>query len=118
MTPNTLPHPMRPVIPLLALDLLTLAVGCTTTSTGLPPGSRVVGGGLSVEWEAAERGTVIVREETTRRVVATETLDEGDSFDFPMSSNHHEALSRLFGDPMPTNLTFVLYFAPTPKADE
>ena len=103
---------------LLAFGLLTLAVGCTTTTTGLPPGCRVVGGGLSVEWEAPERGTVIIREETTRRVVATETLDEGDSFDFPSSNNHHEALSRLFGDPMPTNLTFVLYFVPTPKAEE
>ena len=103
---------------LLAFGLLTLAVGCTTTSTGLPPGCRVVGGGLSVEWEAPERGTVIIREETTHRVVATETLEGGDSFDFPMSSNHHEALSRLFGDPMPTNLTFVLYFVPTPKAEE
>jgi hypothetical protein len=102
----------------LGLGLLTLAVGCTTTSTSLPRGSRVVGGGLSIEWEAPANGTVIVREETTRRIVATETLDEGDSFDFPESSVHHEALTRLFGDPMPTNLTFVLYFAPGPKPKE
>ena len=106
---------MKPAILFLGLGLLTLAVGCASTSTGLPRGSRVVGGGLSVEWDAPQAGTAILREETTRRIVATETLDEGDSFDFPSQATHLEAISMLFGDPMPTNLTFVLYFAPAAK---
>jgi hypothetical protein len=105
---------------LTTLGLAGLVSGCTTTttSTGLPHGSRVVGGGLSIEWKAPEPGSAILREETTHRVVATQTLDTDDSFDFPQSSSHHEALERLFGDPMPTNLTFVLYFVPTPPPKE
>lgn len=105
---------------LATLGLATLVTGCTSTTsnTGLPHGSRVVGGGLSIEWQAPERGSAILREETTRRVVATKTLDAGDSFDFPQTSDQMEALNRLFGDPMPTNLTFVLYFVPTPPPKE
>lgn len=111
---------LNPAQLLVTLGLAALITGCTTTTsnTGLPHGSRVVGGGLSIEWEAPERGSVILREETTHRVVATQTLDEGNSFDFPHSSSHQEALNRLFGDPMPTNLTFVLYFVPTPPPKE
>lgn len=102
----------------LGLGWLTLAIGCATTAPDLPRGSRVVGGGLSLEWDAPEAGTAILREETTRRIVATETLEEGGTFHFPSGGMHLEALNMLFGDPMPTNLTFVLYFAPAPKPRE
>lgn len=96
----------------LGCALLIAASGCTTPGNGLPAGSRVVGGGLSVDYRAPADGNVLLREETTRRIVATQTLGEGDSFTFPDVTMHHEALTKLFGDPMPTNLIFTLYFVP------
>ncbi len=98
---------------LTAISFLFIA-GCA--SPGLPTGSRQVGGGLSVEWRAPQPGAAILREETTQRIVATESLGEDDSFDFPDNDNHREALLKLFGEPMPTNLVFVLYFVPAKKA--
>lgn len=87
--------------------------GCA--SSGLPTGSRQVGGGLSVEWRAPQPGAAILREETTRRIVATQSLGEDDAFEFPGHDDHREALFKLFGEPMPTNLVFVLYFVPEKK---
>ena len=89
---------------------LLLVAGCA--SPGLPARSRQVGGGLSVDWRAPQAGTAMIREETTRRIVATQSLGEGDTFAFPDHDNHREALFKLFGEPMPTNLVFVLYFVP------
>jgi len=71
---------------LIALGLAGLACGMHHRHFHrhrLPHGSRVVGGGLAIEWTAPEPGSAILREETTRRVVATQTLEAGDSFDFP-----------------------------------
>ncbi len=113
MTPDT--HRIPRALGWLACGFVISIAGCTTPGNGLPTGSRVVGGGLSVDYRAPENGTVVLREETTRRMVATQTLSEGDPFTFPDVTMHHEALTKLFGDPMPTNLVFTLYFVPGPK---
>ncbi|GEM_PF-404722 len=104
------------------IAFVSLLAGCATSN--LPKGARLVGGGLSVEYTAPRDGTAILVERTSGRIVATESLGEGDSFDFnPDVENYDEVLFRMFGDihaasdgstmvVIPTNALFQLYFVP------
>jgi len=106
------------------LGIITLAVvltGCTTSN--LPRGARLVGGGLSVEYTAPSDGTAILIERTSGRIVASESLVEGDTFTFkPNWNSYEEVLFRMFGDTnvaqeggwvvIPTNTVLQLYFVP------
>lgn len=87
-------------------------VGCSTTN--LPPGARLVGGGIEVEYKAPDKGTVILIDRTSGRIVATKSLDEGDRFDFgPNYQGFDEVAYNLFGRPqVSTNASFQLYFVP------
>jgi hypothetical protein len=95
--------------------------GCATSN--LPRGARLVGGGLQVEYTAPRAGTAILIERTSGRIVASESLGEGDSFDFhPFVAGYDEILFRMFGDTsaapdgsmvaIPTNALLQLYFVP------
>lgn len=95
--------------------------GCATSD--LPRGARFVGGGLMVDYEAPADGTAILMERTSRRMVATESLREGDSFEFrPGLGSCDEVLFRMFSGTgsvegadvfvVPTNAFFQLYFVP------
>ncbi len=109
-------------IRLLGITALGIVLaGCATSD--LPRGARLVGGGLKIEYNAPCDGIVILKERASGRIVATESLEEGDDFDF--SPNHQgcsEVLFSLFaptnavyeGDfpQMPTNTFFELYFVP------
>lgn len=101
--------------------------GCTTTSN-LPSGARLVGGGLGIEYKAPSEGTVILLERTSGRIVATKSLSKGDDFDF--SPNYQGCNAVLFSmfatsnsvstdatTQVPTNTVFQLYFVPA-KAKE
>ena len=112
---------MKTTRPVPALLVLFLA-GCTTT-TNLPQGARLVGGGLLVRYEAPAAGTAILMEQTSGRMVATETLEEGQEFEFrPSNQNDCEVIQSMFGSPemmdngsltvVPTNTFFQLYFVP------
>lgn len=108
------------------LGMLALAValaGCATSNLQLPRGARFVGGGLMVEYTAPTDGTAILIERNSGRIVATESLDEGDTFSFhPDKGNAGEVLLGMFGNPnalldggamtIPTNTLFQLYFVP------
>ena len=95
--------------------------GCATSN--LPTGARLVGGGLAIEYRAPSDGTVILTERTSGRMVATESLGEGDGFSF--SQNDPSCARVLFSMfaptnavptdeflPVPTNTFFQLYFVP------
>jgi hypothetical protein len=99
--------------------LVIALAGCATSN--LPSGARLVGGGLTVEYTAPTDGTAILIERTSGRIVATESLGEGDSFDFhPRVQGYDEVLFRMFGNTnatpdggvvvVPTNTFFQLYF--------
>jgi len=103
---------MKTVLPLLALGVVLVTPGCTTTPAGLPAGSRIVGGGLEISWTAPKPGIVVLREETTKKIVSTQTLGDGDEFRFPSGDTSTGVLTTLFGETTATNLNFVLYFAP------
>ena len=101
---------------IIGLAALLIAVGCASTSN-LPSGAKKVGGGLQIEWDAPSRGTAILLETTSGRMVATESLDVGGSFDFDVSRERNaDALKAIF-PVIPTNAQFVLYFVPSPEKD-
>jgi hypothetical protein len=107
--------------------LLIALAGCATSK--LPRGARLVGGGLAVEYTAPADGTAILIEQQSGRIVATESLTEGDSFDFhPQVQGYDEVLYRMFGDTnaapdggvvvVPTNTLFQLFFVPAREKRE
>jgi hypothetical protein len=107
--------------PLGILALGMVLAGCATSD--LPKGARLVGGGLKIEYQAPADGTAILMERTSGRIIATESLSEGNSFDFrPNRQGCSEVLFSMFaptnavntGDfpQVPTNTFFQLYFVP------
>lgn len=114
--------------PLQGLGLglvITILAGCTTSH--LPRGARLVGGGLKIEYEASRDGTVILLERNSGRMVATESVSEGGNFRFYPGIDGYEAvLMTMFGEyltfpegpvVLKTNTFFELYFVPdrTPR---
>jgi hypothetical protein len=104
-----------------------LLAGCATThlsgGSSLPANAKVVGGGLSIEWTAPTKGTVILVETDSGRMVRTQSVDEGDMFTFdPLAAENAEILNRMFGGPeamehpglvpLPKDARFVLCFVP------
>lgn len=114
----------------LSVSFLAAAlVGCVTGPGNLPRGARLVGGGLQIEYRAPENGTAILRERSTGKVVATQSLEPGDDFEFTATRQENaEVLRSLFATTnapdigqflaLPTNACFELYFAPVRKKAE
>lgn len=95
--------------------------GCTTSN--LPRGARLVGGGLDIRYTAPAAGTVILIERTSGRIVATRSLEgNGHEFHFsPNSFDNGDVLAAMFSavptkegelTHVPTNTFFQLYFVP------
>src|SRR5690242_8514776 len=66
---NTMKHTVLTIIAGVAL----LTAGCRSSVSSLPPGARVVGGGLKIEYSSSQPGTAILVEKTTGKTVATKT---------------------------------------------
>lgn len=103
----------------IALAVGLILVGCTTPD--LPRGARFVGGGILIDYRAPSDGTVILRERTSRKIIATGSLEAGHNFEFrPDRDNAGELLANLFRPAsigmdaplVPTNAFFELYFVP------
>jgi hypothetical protein len=95
------------------LSVLLLA-GCVTVARGpIPPGAKLVGGGLDINWSSNVEGTAILVEKTTGKTVATQSLAAGDAFDFDVTEPEKaEVLKALFGRELAPELQFQLYFLP------
>ncbi len=109
---------------ILAVTLVSLLfAGCATSP--LPKGARLVGGGLAIEYEAPENGTVILVEHRSGRKIATQSLAQGASFKFgPDWSDSKEVLRSMYAPPgddsdqfprVPPDAHFDLYFVPQPE---
>lgn len=109
------------------LALLLAAAGCATPT--LPRGARLVGGGLLVDYQAPVDGTAILVERSSGRMVASESLDEGNNFRFgPNQSGFEEVMLRMFAPTnsvdgsflptLPANTHFDLYFVPEKHRQE
>lgn len=74
--------------------------------------SRLVGGGLKIQWRAPEPGTVYLVEKKTGKLVQTFTLEAGETYDFAVESVvDAEELEDLIGASMAKS-QFLLYFKP------
>jgi len=98
--------------------ILLLVVGCATNAGGhLPPGARLVGGGLQISWVPPSDGTAILVEATTGTPVATKAVEAGDAFEFDVSSEGDADVLRAVLPNMPNHAKFLLYFVPSPQED-
>lgn len=102
---------MKYITQSIVVAILVFIVGCSTT--GLPRGARIVGGGLKIEWTPTEDdGTAILYERTMRKIVASQTVGTGTPFSFDVTTaNGAELLNSVFTTPA-TNAQFVLYYVP------
>lgn len=74
--------------------------------------SRLVGGGLKIEWKAPEAGTAYLVEKQTGKLVQTVTLESGQSYEFKVESVvDADELEQLIGIDM-DKAQFLLYFKP------
>ena len=97
------------------VGILAMA-GCHSREQYHPPylsdTSRLVGGGLKIQWEAPEPGTVYLVEKRTGKLVQTFTLETGESYKFAVESIvDADELEQLIGINM-DKAQFLLYFKP------
>jgi hypothetical protein len=106
------------------VGLVMIAGGCSTMASSskadLPRGAQVVGGGFGIDWEVPTAGTVYLVEKTSGKIIETESLDEGMSYDFEMDLSDDEvvgAFERATGVDV-KQARLVLYFKPAPAESE
>ena len=102
---------------ILGLGLVSAASGCAVSHAifgtfGPPDGSRLVGGGESIEFEAPEDGTVYLVEKQTSKIIETRSLKEGDSYSFSVASGAQaQDFETVLGIDF-SEARFLLYFKP------
>ncbi len=103
---------------------LLMIAGCNTTAfpgrTGVPRGAKVVGGGLAINWEAPTAGTVYLVEETSGKIIETQSLDEDATFEFDADFSDDDVVKtfeRVTGVGI-EKVRLVLYFKPSPPEAE
>ncbi|HSV98662.1 MAG TPA: hypothetical protein VLI39_00710 [Sedimentisphaerales bacterium] len=98
--------------------------GCSTLGplqgADLPRDAQIVGGGFRVDWIAPADGTVLLYERKSGKLVETESLSEGDSYEYDMDLSDEEVtqtFEKAFGIPV-KDARLVLYFKPAPASVE
>ena len=99
-----------------AMMALPLRGGCSTPPSFeadfLPEDGYVVGGGLMIEWEAPEDGTVYLIEKQTGKVIETRSLEAGGSYSFSIASGvQADEFEQVLGIEF-SEARFLLYFEP------
>jgi hypothetical protein len=97
----------------LVVMTFTFMCGCASSDalmrSGTPHPKYLVGGGSIINYEAPSDGTVYWVEETTTRVLATQTLKKGKVFD--LDASEPGAIERRYGIPS-EQAKLTLYFIP------
>lgn len=98
------------------LGVVLAAGGCGSEQRSqmeyLPGEQYRVGGGIMIDWEAPEPGTVYLVEKQTGKIVETRTLAEGEAYTFEVSSIvQAEEFEKLLGISF-AKTRFMLYFEP------
>jgi hypothetical protein len=86
----------------------------------LPRDAQIVGGGFRIDWVAPADGTVLLYERKSGKLVETESLSEGDSYEFEIDLSDEEVtetFKKAFGIPV-KDARLVLYFKPAPAPVE
>lgn len=105
---------------LIAAFLGVLAlVGCPQQARHRPvpllEEAQLVGGGVMIQWQAPENGTVYLMERRTGRLVETRALRAGEVYDFAIRTVvEAEDMRRLIGIPV-AQAEFLLYFEPADR---
>ena len=99
-----------------ALLVLSLLGGCWKErhlqADHLPADQYLVGGGVMIEWEAPEDGTVYLVEKQTSKIIETRTLGEGESYSFSVASGAQaKEFEAVLGIDF-SEARFLLYFKP------
>jgi len=101
----------------LVLAILTM-VGCGSGGVlnrdGLPAKKYLVGGGLMIEWKASESGTAYLVEETTKKILLTQSVEKGEDVSFSPGSDSQEESESLLGIKL-ADAKFSLFFVPGPE---
>jgi hypothetical protein len=103
------------------VGLLMGAAGCSTMTSlhgaDLPKDVQVVGGGFMISWNAPTDGTVYLIEKTLGKTIETQSVEEGDTYEFEMSLDDEAVVNTFenaFGVPV-KKAKLVLYFRPAPS---
>jgi hypothetical protein len=107
---------MKHITQIGILSMLLVASGCSTTSYS-PSRGEVVGGGVSIYWEAPSDGTAILVEKNTGTIIKTESLNEGDKFEFDAADEWTQDQLRLALTVAQEGADFVLYFRASDNAE-
>ena len=112
----------RGALAVVVAGLALIAAGCVTTqyypATGLPGHLEVVGGGLTINWKAPTAGTAYLVEKTSGKIIETESLDEGEAFEFEIDPEGAATFEKAVGVPL-QNARIVLLFKPArPKSQK
>lgn len=99
--------------------LVMMLAGCSTVApwhvANLPGGGRVVGGGLTIDWRAPVKGTVYLVEKTSGKVIATQSLDEGEVYQFEVDPRNDAVSFKTATGVNLADAQIVLYFKPADK---
>lgn len=105
------------------VGLMLVAAGCSTMGPlrggDLPRGAKVVGGGFQIDWEAPTAGTAYLVEETSGKIITTESLDEDETFEFQADLSDADMMAvfeQVTGVDIET-ARLVLYFKPSPAEE-
>jgi hypothetical protein len=107
------------MVPLVAMCLLGGALtvgGCgsgkRSPAVRLPDTPRMVGGGMTIEWKAPERGTVYLVEKQSGKIIETRSLEEGETYKFAATSIvQADEFEQMLGIKF-AKAQFLLYFEP------
>ena len=103
---------MDRLVVIVILTVFMLGGGCA--SPGGIRGGRLVGGGLSINWQAPEKGTAYLMERKSGKIIETRTLAAREAFTFDVTDeDDQERVKTLFGNVIPADGDFKLYFVPS-----
>jgi len=96
-----------------ALLVAFLAIaGCANGGGRLFPEENLVGRGFEIDWTAKEKGMAFLVEEKRKRVLKTQSIEQGEKFSFSVSGiDSEQQFKALFGVTF-SEARFSLYFVP------
>lgn len=104
-------------VAVLCVSLISV-IGCAVSQktafgfNGMPKKQYCVGGGLEISYTAPQDGTCYLVDQKSGKFVVTESISEGSTFDFDLSSADPDK----YGSLIQGNL--VLYFVPEQQIEQ
>jgi len=108
------------IIPIVSSCALAFLLGCQSpqgtsplTLNGMPAAKYLVGGGPAINWTATSDGVVYFADATTRKIIQTKSVEDGDRYEMELELTDEEVLGSLKNMGIdPQKATFQLFFVP------